>query len=589
MAYRWNRPLRPAGLALLAGMGLALALPGVALASEPRPADGDVISPLGNYLAGRYARALHDTPVAAEYYENALRMDPSNEIIMEQAFLLDAASGKWDRAFELARQLLKNEETDRLAHFVLATRAAREGSAREAERNFDASAKGPLIWELTTRLSKAWVQQSDGRTGEAIKTLDDMKKAEWSRFFQRYHRGLIADLGGRTKLAEASFAEAFEKSPRTLRIADAYARHLVNAGKADRAKAILKQHISQTSGHPIARDLLARIEAGEKPPLLVTTAAEGLAEVLYGIGDALADEGGTEMGTIFLQLALYLKPQFPLVFQSLGEVFDRNKKYEAAIEMYDRVPGESPLALNAQIRKAYDLNSLDRPDESKALLDKLIAAHPSETRPIEAAGIILRARKRYEESAGYYSRAIAMLETPGKNDWSLFYARGVCHERMKEWPKAEADFKEAMKLNPDEPLILNYLGYSWIDQGINIKEGLELVRKAVKLKPDDGYFVDSLGWAHYKLRDYKLAVEHLERAVELRPDDPVINDHLGDAYWHVDRKIEAEFQWSQSLTLDPEPEEAAVTREKLKAGLPVDERKAAAQAEKSGAAPKSGN
>ncbi|MEC9368733.1 MAG: tetratricopeptide repeat protein [Pseudomonadota bacterium] len=575
--------LSAAGLALAALWMTASAAP----STDPKPID--TISPLGNYLAGRYARSLHDTPAAAEYYSNALRMDPRNEIIMEQAFLLESAAGNWPRAFDLAKNLLKNEETDRLAHFVLAAKAAKEGNAKQAERNFDASSKGPLIWELTTRLAKAWVQQSDGRTNEALKTLDDMKKAEWSRFFQRYHRGLIADLGGRTKLAEKSFAEAFEKSPRTLRIADAYARHLVNSGNVERAKEILKLHISQTTGHPIARDLLARIEAGEKPPLLIKAASEGLAEVLYGIGDALADEGGTEMGTVFLQLALYLKPQFPLVHQSLGEVYDTSKKYEAAIEAYNRVPADSPLAMSAEIRKAYDVNSLDKPDEAKALLDKLIEAKPKETRPLEAAGIIMRARKRYEESAGYYSRAIDLLETPKKSDWSLYYARGVCRERMQQWPKAEADFKEALKLNPDEPLILNYLGYSWIDQGINVKEGLELVRKAVKLKPDDGYFVDSLGWAFYRLGEYAQAVEHLERAVELRPDDPVINDHLGDAYWRVDRKLEAEYQWSQSLTLEPEEDEAKLTKAKLKDGLPADERKAAAQAEKSGTAPKSGN
>ena len=182
-------------------------------------------------------------------------------------------------------------------------------------------------------------------------------------------------------------------------------------------------------------------------------------------------------------------------------------------------------------------------------------------------GNMLRGNKEYAEAVDYYSKAIERLGPTEKSQWSVYYARGVCEERIKEWPKAEADLRKALDLDPNQELTLNYLGYSWVDQSLNLKEAMDLIRRAVQLRPNDGYFVDSLGWAYYRQKEYDQAVKQLERAVELKPDDPVINDHLGDAYWHVGRQLEAKFQWKQALDLKPEAEDEAKIRKKLDAGL----------------------
>ena len=211
---------------------------------------------------------------------------------------------------------------------------------------------------------------------------------------------------------------------------------------------------------------------------------------------------------------------------------------------------------------------LERVDEAQDILEKLAKAEPRDIRPLDALGTIMRARKRYMEAASYYTRAIALIDKPQPAHWAYFYARGTCYERLKDWPAAEADLQRALKLSPDQALVLNYLGYSWIDQNKNLRHGLSLIEKAVRQKPDDGYIVDSLGWAHYRLGNYKQAAKYLERAVELRPDDPVLNDHLGDALWRVGREREARFQWEQALTLKPEPEDAEKIHRKLQKGLP---------------------
>jgi tetratricopeptide (TPR) repeat protein len=522
---------------------------------------------LGNYLSGRLARGDHDTLAAAGFYSKALAGDPDNEIILEQAFLLEAASADWDRAITLAKDLVKIEPAHRIARFLLGCEAFKQGNFKEADEHFAAARQGPIA-DLTSTLARAWVQEANGKPNEAFATLDSLSDADWAQFYQRYHRALIADIAGRPEVARQAFAQAFKKNPSTLRVADAYARHAMNANNRKLARQTLKTHVAKSASHPLSEALLAEIDAGTTPPLLVTTPNEGLAEVFYGIGDALAGEGGLDMGIIFLQFALYLKSDFPLAHAALAEAYESAKKYELEMQALDQIKPDSPLWLNVQIQKSFALNSLERVDDAKALLEELIAKNPQDLRPLDALGNILRSHERYGEAEQYYTRALALIDKPDKDNWALFYSRGVCNERLKKWPEAEADFKKALALSPEESLVLNYLGYSWVDQGQNLKQAMDYIRKAVKLKPDDGYYVDSLGWAYYRLGNLSAAVEHLERAVELKPDDPIINDHLGDVYWKVGRTLEAKYQWQQALTLKPEPDQIVTLKEKIASGLP---------------------
>jgi len=527
------------------------------------PAQGSL---LGNYLSGRVARGDHDTAAAADFYSRALAEDPNNELILEQTFLLETAAAHWDRAVELARDLVKREPNHRIAQFLLGCDAFKQGKYKEADEHFAAARQGPIA-DLTSILARAWVQQAAGKTDKALATLDTLSDADWAQFYQRYHRALIADLAGRHELARTSYAQAFRKNPSTLRVAEAYARHAVNMKNRKLAKQTLRTHIAKSGPHPLSTALLSEIEFGKTPPLLVTTPSDGLAEVFYGIGDALAGEGGLDMGIIFLQFSLYLRPDFPIAHVALAEAYDSAKRYDLELAQFDALNEDSPLWLNVQIQKAFALNALDRVDDAKVLLEKIIAKNPKDIRPLDALGNILRSHERYAEARDYYTRAINLIDKPTKENWTLFYARGVCSERLKEWPAAEADLKKALELSPNESPVLNYLGYTWVDQNQNLKTAMDYIRKAVKLKPDDGYYVDSLGWAYYRLGNLPSAVEQLERAVELKPDDPVINDHLGDAYWRVGRKLEAEYQWQQSLTLKPDSDLIATIDKKLKDGL----------------------
>ena len=307
---------------------------------------------------------------------------------------------------------------------------------------------------------------------------------------------------------------------------------------------------------------------GAALPLIVGSPQEGAAEVLYGMGALISRRGGEDLGLVYLQLALYLQPTHPLALVTLAELYSAVKKPELAISLYERVPESSPIRRNADIQQALDLDSLDRTEEATKRLDKAIAERPKDIEAITALGNIQRGRKKFAECAETYSKGVAAIETPQKSDWLLYYFRGICLERSKQWNRAEADLKKALDLYPDQPQVLNYLGYSWIDQGVNLDDGMRMIRRAVEQRPEDGYIVDSLGWAHYRLGNYDDAVKQLERAVEIKPEDPTINDHLGDVYWRIGRQQEARFQWSHAKDLKPEPEELPKIEAKLKSGLP---------------------
>jgi tetratricopeptide (TPR) repeat protein len=269
---------------------------------------------------------------------------------------------------------------------------------------------------------------------------------------------------------------------------------------------------------------------------VIRNARDGVAEALYGLGGAGTTQGDELAALIYLRLALFLKSDHDLAAITVANLFDDLKRSDEAIRAYELVPAGSPMRESAEIQSALELDALGRNDDATTRMRDIVAAHPKDQDAWSALGSLQRSAKKYEDAADSYDKAIALVGAPDRSNWTLFYFRGICFERSKQWPKAEADFKRALDLYPDQPQVLNYLGYSWVDQGVNLDEAFKMLRRAVDLRPNDGYIVDSLGWAHYKLGHYQEATEALEKAIDLKPADPVVNDHLGDAYWRVNRR-----------------------------------------------------
>jgi tetratricopeptide (TPR) repeat protein len=389
------------------------------------------------------------------------------------------------------------------------------------------------------------------------------------------HAGLMLDLANNKKDAVKRYDRAYKVDPTAVRTVEAYGRFLSRNGGKDDALKIYQDFDKALPDHPLITEEMKAVSNGDKLPNLVDSPQAGAAEALYGLGASIGRRGGEDLALVYLQLALYLQPSHAMALLSLADLYESLKKPELAIKVYERVPSSSPLSRNADIQLAGDLDLLDRTDEAKQRLEHVIAERPKDTEAIITLGNIERGRKDFDACAKTYGKAIDTLATPEKSNWVMFYFRGICYERSHQWPSAEADMKKALELFPDQPLVLNYLGYSWIDQGLHLDEGMDMIRRSVEQRPDDGYIVDSLGWAYFRTGNYDEAVKNLERAVELKPEDSTINDHLGDAYWRVGRTLEAHFQWSHAKDLNPDKEDLPKIEAKLKDGLPADTSNAA--------------
>lgn len=534
---------------------------GLALLKAPYSA-----SLAGSYLAGRSADVARDMKAAATYFTAALARDPDNPILLERVIVLRIANGDIEPARELADRLVSIDRLNPLARLLRSTIAFKEGEYERARIEIGETAPAPLAI-LTSGLLTAWAKQAAGDVDDALKTIQDLSGPAWYGIFQDYHQALIADLAGRKDEAVERITAAFNADGSALRVVEAYGIILARAGKRQDAIVGLRAFAAEQPNNPVIGALLEQLESGVTPPPVASTAREGAAEVLYGLGAAIGADQGTELPAAYLHLSRYLKPESDLTLMALGDLLFGAERCEDALQVYDLIPASSALKRNADIQSGLCLDAIDRTDEAAARLEALIAANPEDLDAIAALGNIYRGRERFAEAAEVYSRGIATIEEPSVSHWRIYYFRGVANERSKNWPQAEEDLKKALELSPDQPQVLNYLGYSWVDMGLNLEEGLEMIRKAVAQRPNDGYIVDSLGWAYYRLGRYEEAVEQLERAAELRPEDPVINDHLGDAYWQVGRKLEATFQWSHARDLDPEPADLEKIVKKLEGGL----------------------
>ena len=523
----------------------------------------------GNYLAARHAGIERDAGAAATYYLNVLKTDPRNADLLSHAFLSVLTDGDVEQAAKLADKLVQLDRNDRIARLVLGARALKQRQFNLARQDFAQSVHGPVT-DLVAALLSAWATYGSGDVRSAVDDMDRLSGPDWYGIFKDLHAGMMLDLAGRKKDAAKRYESAYKADSTALRTVQAYGRYLSRNGGKDAALKIYGEFDKALPDHPLIQQDEKQIADGAKVPPLVESAPAGAAEALYGIGASIGRRGGEDLALVYLQLALYLEPNHGMALLSLADLYETLKKPELAIKLYERVPAASPLARSAQIQSAIDLDALDRTDEAKKRLDHVIAEHAKDTEALMALGNIERGRKDFGACADAYGKAIAAVPQPKKSNWVMFYFRGICYERSNQWPNAEADMQKALALFPEQPLVLNYLGYSWVDKGLHLDEGMEMIRKAVEQRPDDGYIVDSLGWAYFRTGNYDEAVKNLERAVLLKPDDPTINDHLGDAYWRVGRTLEAHFQWAQAKDFKPEPDELATLEKKLQDGLPPD-------------------
>jgi tetratricopeptide (TPR) repeat protein len=553
-------PLRLARRALPLLLLAATALPA---AAETAPA-----SALGAYLAGRIAAAGRDMAAASRYFEHALAADPANEELRSRAFQAHVAAGRMEQALRLAEQLVRDEDAGALARLVAAAGAVKKRDFAAARRHMLAVPEAGANRVLRPGLL-AWIEFGQGDPAKAVEALRALAGIEGVRIFFELHLALIHDAAGRNAEAERAYRSALgDGSSAPLRIVQAFASFLARTGRAQEALAVWDQYIAANPESSIGDGSRRRIAEGKAPRRVVETGPEGMAELLLNVAGALQQENASSTALLYSRIADYLRPGDPDTHYVIGGLLEGDDQHEAAVEAFRRIPADSDLAWSARRAAAANLVQLKRAGEAAALLEEMARERPSRWDVLLLLGNVWRSEKEYAKAVDAYDRAVARIAKLEERHWNLLYVRGIANERAKNWPRAEADFKKALELKPNEPYVLNYLAYTWVDRGENLEEAKRMLDEAVRQKPDDGAIVDSVGWAYYRLGQFDRALEYLERAIELTPEDPAINDHLGDVYWRVGRRAEARFQWQRALSLNPEPEDVPKIKEKLEKGLP---------------------
>jgi len=523
----------------------------------------------GAFLAANAARERYDFTAAARFFDEALRFDPGNQGLRRDLMIALVTDGQIEAAVPHGEALKDDTGAARLARLLLGVDAVRESRYLDANALLSSGASNDLE-TLMSGIMRAWALHGSGDTEGALALIDALDGPDWYALFASYHGALIADAAGMNEDAEARYAAGVDDqaggsaSPLTyLRLAEANARFLARNGNLAEAREAIARGLEIAPNNP---DMLAVAETIDTPAgsrSIIATPQRGAAEILLNLGSAINRDGAEDFAALYLELGRALWPNNAQILFELGGIAEALGQTDKAIRYYAAVPSDSPLAHISALQRGLALSDLDRNDEAKAQLRALIDADPNDFRGYLALGGVHSSLKEFDEAADVYAAAIEQLDLDEPRFWQVHYRLGIAYERTDRWPEAERVFKHTLTLVPDQPDVLNYLGYSWIDMNMNLDEGIEMIRTAVAQRPRDGYIVDSLGWAYYRLGEFEKAVEQLETATELRPRDMIINDHLGDAYWRVGRQLEATYQWSRALAMEGEEEDLAEIRQKL--------------------------
>ncbi len=543
-------------------------------ATTARPAPQAVEDPiatesaLGSYLAGSLAQQEHAYGSAAEYLERALKDDPDNADLLRRAFLLRLSDGNTGRAVALAKRLVAVDPRAGLASLVLLVEQVKEGDEAGAASDADRLPPDGLL-RFSAPLVTAWLKAGQHDQKAAQAALDQYDKMRGFEQLKQFHLALIDDYLGDVAGASEAYKKILGGTERlNWRTADVGGRFLERHGRAPEAKALYERFLRENrDSTDLVQPSLARVEAGQVPSATVAGVKDGLAEALFDLASVLNQRDTQDLALIYARLTLELSPKYVLAQLLIAEIAESEQRLPEALAVYRAVDPASPLGWSARLRAAEVLDQLDRTDEAVAELKQMASERPQVAQPMIELGDILRGRNRFAEAVTAYDAAVQRTDPAEGRSWSLYYSRGIALERSGDWPRAEADFVKALDLQKDQPLVLNYLGYSWVEKREHLDQALKMIERAVELRPNDGYIVDSLGWAHFQLGDYPQATQLLERAIELLPEDPTINDHLGDAYWRSGRLAEARYQWRRALQFQPEADEVKTIDAKLDKGL----------------------
>ncbi len=519
----------------------------------------------GAYLAARAALAGNDFAAAAQWYGVALQADPENPDLLQNALVASIGLGDMQTAAQWARALAKTGAISQLAQMVLVADDTLNGDYAGILKD---QSNGASIGKLMDILVTAWAQVGSGKMSQAAATFDKMIASPGMEAFGVYHKALALAQSGDFDGADKLFMRPESAAIHGLRRGVlAQVQVLSQLGRGKDAMTVIDFVYGNTldAGMAAIRQRLAQGETLDFD--IARTAQEGMAEAFFSLSLLLEEKPDDLLTLSNARLAVALRPDHIESVLTSARMLDKLGQYDLAISAYAQVPQSDPAYVSATIGQANASEMAGKGAQAVAILETLADQNPQNAGVLSAYGDSLRRQDKCTVAIGVYTKAIALIKTSSPANWVPFFQRGGCHLTQKDWPAAEADYLRALALAPGEPRILNELGYGYIERGENLTQALGMIQKAVTAAPDEGYIIDSLAWAYFRLGRYDEAVAPMEKASVLMPLDPIVTDHLGDVYWMTGRKREAQFQWHRALSFNPDPKEAARIQQKLNKGL----------------------
>ena len=536
----------------LAALALALCLPASAMAQDA-----------GAYLAARVAAEGGDHSSAAAWYSRATAADASNPALLEGALIAHVAAGPFDQASAVAQTMGSLNLHSPTMYVALVDKLAKAGDWDGiAALDTDLEAVGAVMQQLVT----GWAELGRGHADAAMAAFDKVAQSQGLQAFGLYHKALALAMVGDLEGAEAILADPDHPVAVTRRGTLARVQLLSQLDRKDEARELLAQTFAESD--PARRMLTAALDAGETLPWdIVRNPQDGMAEVFYTLASALSEEAGDTFTLVYARMATDLRPDHAEAQILVGDLLGGQGQTAMAIAAYGAVPDTDPLREAANISKADALFSNDQDAEAVATLKALAEERPDALGVQVALADALRQTEDFTAALPQYDKALQMIGSPSKQYWPVLFSRGITNDRLGRKEEAEADMRAALELVPDQPDVLNYLGYSLVEQHRKLDEALDMIERAVAAMPESGAIQDSLAWAFFRLGRFDEAVGPMETAVLLEPADPILTDHLGDIYWAVGRQDEARFQWRRALVFEPEPAEVERINRKLEKGL----------------------
>lgn len=535
---------------------------------EAEQAETDTIGDAGAYLAARTAEVEGDFRSAAQWFAQAHAADPSNLQILDGATFALLNLGEIAGAAEYAakeKSLSAEAGESQLADYaLLAHEALTENYAAIVAAAADARKIGPLL----DTLALGWAELGDGKMTEALAHFDEVARLRGFEAYGLYHKALALALAGDFEGAD-KILSGKETGALTLnrRGVIAHAQILSQLERGPEALALLDKAFG-TEPEPIADDLRAKLQAGTTLTFdAVRTPRDGIAEVFFSVATLLSGEADPAFTLMNARIAAALRPDHTEALLLTANMLENIGQFDLAVEVLGAFKPDNPAFYSAEISRADALYQAGRKDAAIEAMQTLARGYPNLIQVQSALGDMLRREERWAEALPAYDAAIDLLTGDEPGAWVLYFSRAICYERQKDFDAADVDFRKALEINPKQPQVLNYLGYSLVERGKNLDEALTMIEAAVKVQPDAGYILDSQAWAYFQLGRYADALVPMEKASLLEPVDPVVTDHLGDVYWMNGRKREAEFQWHRALSFGPEEKDAVRIRRKLEIGL----------------------